>query len=139
MNKIILVTGSREFTNKEMLEGRLRDAIGNETDYQVVVGDARGADQLTRAFIPKTHRKVFRADWTQHAKGAGHARNQTMVDYVMTQDAANVVCLAFFVRDQENRGTWNCVMRANKAGIHVRHYWQEPVVLSAPVRQVKGI
>lgn len=120
MNKqyVILVTGSRDWTDKEhmadFIELHLRT---NWVSDQVVIrhGGARGADQLAgelaREFgaIEDPH-PVSAEEWRK-SRGAGHARNARMV--AMGAD----VCIGFPMPG--SKGTWDCLKRAVDAGIPV--------------------
>lgn len=125
----ILVTGSRDWSDPEAVYGALnatlREAwLAGCTRVIVVHGGARGADRHAGEWTRFPHHyadvpvieEVHPADWNRHGKAAGHIRNQEMVDL----DAH--VCLAFFLRSALNRGTQDCVRRAEKAGIPVRRY-----------------
>lgn len=106
--KRILVTGSRDFREKEVL----REALILYGPGLVIEGRAKGADLLARQVAselgwPKG--ESHPADWTRHGLKAGNLRNQEMVD--LGAD----VCLAFPLRG--SRGTWDCAARALRARI----------------------
>ena len=48
----------------------------------LVTGDAAGADEIARSWAKsrKMPCRVFYADWERYGKGAGHIRNQEMLD-----------------------------------------------------------
>lgn len=134
----VLITGSRRWTDRSAIALAVSDylrergtSIGRAYPFPVVVhGGAKGADALADAvarswgWTPEVHP----ADWSTCAEDcdhglnihgnriycplAGHRRNQRMVD--LGAD----VCLAFPTHD--SRGTWDCVRRAEAAGIPVR-------------------
>lgn len=54
------------------------------------------------------------ADWNKHGRAAGNIRNTEMV-----RTGAHI-CLAF--PGPKSTGTWDCLTKAGKAGIHVRIY-----------------
>lgn len=113
----ILVTGSRNWTDREVIRKALRDAgqaAGRHPQGVVVVhGGARGADtiagELAREFGCMV--EVHPAEWTRYGKAAGHRRNAKMVV------AGADVCLAFPLG--ESRGTRGCMRLAEAAGIPV--------------------
>lgn len=110
----ILVTGSREWKDLPAVSrelGAIRKRVGMDRSIVVVHGAADGLD-ITAAFAatvlhmtPEPHP----ADWGTHGKGAGPIRNQAMVD--LGAD----ICLAFPL--PRSVGTWDCIRRANAAGI----------------------
>lgn len=116
----ILVTGSREWTDRAMIEEALISLTRGLSWHKVTVihGGARGADliadQVAHDFDMQV--EVHPADWEMHGKAAGPIRNQEMVD------AGADVCVAFFHPDAQNRGTSDCAARAAKAGIPVKRY-----------------
>jgi hypothetical protein len=57
------------------------------------------------------------ADWST-GRGAGPARNTWMVMQCEEGD----VCLAFYQDGEQNRGTDNCALAAELAGLEVRRY-----------------
>lgn len=113
----ILVTGSRTFADAAALREALVDAAhkyaGGGPATLVSGGCPSGADHLAETFwhemgLPV---EVHRADWGAHGRAAGPRRNQQMVDL------GAAVCVAFPTAD--SRGTWDCVRRAEAAGIPV--------------------
>lgn len=119
----ILVTGSRKWTDRDVIRAALLDALGTYTTIGqpvLVHGGARGADALAHV---EWHRlmsqhpgwladpEVHRADWDRYGKAAGHRRNAEMVT------AGATVCLAFPLG--ESRGTRGCMALAERAGIPV--------------------
>lgn len=133
----ILVTGSRDWADPALIASWLAGQAGDETDVVVVHGgcpdgaDAQ-AEQAARILgyrtephpadwegpcrppaCPPLHRRR-RKDGTDYCPAAGPYRNQEMAD------AGAGLCLAFFWPGAQNRGTADCVRRAQKAGIPVR-------------------
>lgn len=127
----ILVTGSREWDDEVVLHEILDDMLMRFGERIVIVhgacypkaDEATGgrpkvsADYLAHLWcvacsVPE---EPHPADWYPNGKldkGAGPARNQVMVDL------GAKVCLAF--PTAKSRGTWDCIKRANRAGIPVR-------------------
>ena len=119
--KRILVTGSRELTDEQLVCRALYDhGIGR---FTIVVGDCpTGADLFARNYssIYGLPIEVFQADWDAFGKAAGPKRNQAMVD-----SGANM-CLAFIKVGAGNRGTLNCAGQARAAGVQVITYTEGP-------------
>jgi hypothetical protein len=124
----ILVTGSREWTDRHALEQALWSAACElrghfaEQTFVIVHGDCpTGADRMardwatgrvTRSSLMRFTHEAHPADWDAKGKAAGPLRNQRMVD--LGAD----LCLAF--PTARSVGTWDCIKRANRAGIPVR-------------------
>lgn len=131
----ILITGSRNWSNTNAIVSAFAVVIPGSlrrpnVEVVVVHGDAPGADTLAGriaeqwGFDVESHPAQWDRNCDQscyhptrmkdgkpYCPVAGHLRNQHMVD--LGAD----VCLAFPTRD--SRGTWDCVRRAEKAGIPV--------------------
>lgn len=107
----VLVCGSRDFNDYETLEKEL-----NGYDItEVIEGEARGADKLSRVYAE--HRgipvKGYPADWTLFGRRAGPIRNRQM----LTEGKPD--CVVAF-RGPNSRGTQNMIDQATKAGVPVR-------------------
>lgn len=116
--KRILVTGSRDWTDEGGILIAIIEALhtlGHVRDEEVVIvhGAARGADTLAGIETVQCGFRVeaHPADWRAHGKAAGPIRNAEMVRL------GAHVCLAFPQRGSV--GTWDCVRRAEAAGIPV--------------------
>ena len=113
----ILITGSREWTDREAIRRALIEAGQSAGVHPqavtVVHGGARGADRIAAELAREfgCNVEVHVADWDQHGKAAGHRRNAEMVA------ASADVCLAFPMG--ESRGTRGCMRLAEQAGIPV--------------------
>lgn len=119
----LLITGSRYFTRASLMEKALEFAVhGLGWDLTIVQGEALGADTLARrtALLMGLKVESHPADWTI-GKHAGHVRNSKMVS------AGADLCMAFYVQNIESRGTDNCVVKAEAAGITVIKYTQKMV------------
>lgn len=134
----ILVTGSRDFTHHGVVRGYLECAVDDHQSVcdcgQITVvhgGCPRGADLHADRIARATGWgvEVHPADWSL-GRGAGHIRNQRMVDL-----GAHLV-LAFFAEGAANRGTADCVARATAAGIPVQRYPRPESVPPVPTMRV---
>lgn len=126
----ILITGSREISQRDTVAKALASAwvgLGSHPDTVVCHGDARGADRLSGAvardnpgrLVEERHPANWRPNGVDLDRGAGHKRNQEMVS------AGADICLAFFKVGAGNRGTQDCVKKAEKAGIPVIVTWEQ--------------
>lgn len=112
----VLVTGSRSWTDTETIRRNLIGATGHLDALRAVVvidGAAKGADSIAYAEAVRHRWGTERhpADWIIHGDAAGPLRNTHMVS--LGAD----VCLAFPLSGSV--GTWDCVRKANAAGIRV--------------------
>lgn len=123
----ILVTGSREWDNRDLLRNALEGArlYG---ELSVIVGDCpTGADEMTREWcadfgVPFA---VYVADWDTHGKAAGPIRNRVMVaDLVESAFTCldTAYCLAFYKEGAGNRGTRHCSEYAESRGVAVQRF-----------------
>lgn len=113
----LLVTGSRHWDDVQWVEDALTRY--RRRHLTLVYGKARGLDDIASAIWIGWGEKTSAhpARWSLHGKRAGGIRNQEMVDL-----GGFVACLAFPLAG--SKGTWDCVRRAEAAGI--------PVVFPAP-------
>lgn len=110
------MTGSRTWDDHETIRRALEDVA--EPGIELIVGDARGADQIAATVATELGWDVyvFGADWDRHGRAAGPIRNREMLD---TQPD---VVLAF-QRDR-SKGTQDTVDEATRRGIEVRIWSQ---------------
>jgi YspA, cpYpsA-related SLOG family len=114
----VVVTGGRHFDDAEVIREALTDLLKAHisTGLVVHVGDATGADTITRALcaklgIPYT---VHYADWQKYGRAAGPMRNRAMLD------AANPDLVLAFPGEDESRGTRDCIRAAEAKNIPVQ-------------------
>ena len=109
----VIIAGSRNFNDFELLEKKMLYFLQNKKDIVVLCGGARGADDLGRQFAEKHGFMVemFPAEWKKHGKRAGVVRNRQMA-------AAADACVCFW--DGSSRGTANMIEEAKRAGIPLR-------------------
>lgn len=121
----VIITGSRHTTEKQnafivrTVAHETEAARGRREEVTIIDGDCPygGADTACRAWIhvtPFTRSERHPAQWHVHGRSAGPIRNQAMVD------SGADLCLAFPAID--SRGTWDCVRRAQSAGIPTKIY-----------------
>ena len=121
MTARILMTGSRDWTDRDAVVRALSDATKNLTlPITLVHGAARGADSLAAAQWLKWHQQWpaeyaapegHPAAWREHGKRAGHLRNAHMVS--LGADILVTFALPTSV------GTFDCADKARAAGIPV--------------------
>lgn len=109
----IIVAGSREFEDYEMLKNKLDKLLINQKEIQIVSGGCRGADELGERYAKEKGYsiKVFKADWNKYGKKAGPLRNRQMAEY-----ADGLV--AFY--KEGSRGTKNMIEEATEKKLKIR-------------------
>ncbi len=112
----VLVCGSREFTDRGLLEGKLNEVRGrlDGGTMRVVHGDAAGADRMAAAWAERHGIGVdaYPADFEQDGRSAGYRRNERML-----KDGDPHVVVAF--PQGSARGTNHMMEIAAGAGIPV--------------------
>jgi hypothetical protein len=108
---MVLVCGSRDWTDEETIAARLADLAGEQ--WTVMHGAARGADTIA-AYVAVLYGfdvKAYPADWERHGRAAGVLRNLQMLE-----EEPGLV-LAFQL--DGSRGTQHTIDEARKRGIPV--------------------
>ncbi len=118
----LLVTGSREWADRDLLERTLREWAGEHRRVTVVHGAAWGADELAD-WVAREH------GWTVEAYPADDFHHPTLRNAHMVSLGADR-CLAF--PTASSSGTWDCTRRAKAAGIVVT-VTREPSAARPPV------
>lgn len=81
----IIVAGSRDFNDYQLLHNKLKYLTQNydNSQIEIVSGTARGADQLGERYAKQYNIKVtkFPADWERFGRSAGPKRNIQMAHY----------------------------------------------------------
>lgn len=110
----VIVCGSREFNNKELLYVKLDEVLAELDDIEIISGHAQGADRFAEEYAQERGLalKVFPADWKRYGKAARPIRNKEMLEYAMRADP---LIIAFW--DGKSKGTRNMISLANEAGI----------------------
>lgn len=114
--KVILVTGSRDWTNEAVIWSAMEAEYADGCTY--IVGDCpTGADAIAYEYWSTTLASTSSMDrhfanWAKHGRAAGPMRNQKMVD-----ERPDIV-LAF--NKDNSTGTADCVRRAQRLHIPVK-------------------
>lgn len=121
MSAIVIITGSRNWTDRETIVRALGKFAPDST--LVIHGAARGADTVAAAVAAELGFAVraFPADWKRHGRKAGPIRNGNMAGFAEVEankDDAEIVVLAFPLPG--SIGTWDMVRRADSIGWEVR-------------------
>lgn len=106
----LLICGDRDWSDWDAVE-----RVVEELKPDVVIqGDARGADTIAAEVAEALGIKVlsFPANWERYGRGAGHIRNQQMLDLGKPDRV-----VAFHANIDKSKGTKDMVARARKAGI----------------------
>jgi hypothetical protein len=110
---VLLVCGSRDFTNYKVISQKLTELVRQFKVTKVITGDCKGADTLASRFCWQTNipYQSFKADWAQYGKAAGPIRNRQMLD-----TKPNLV-VAFTDTWETSKGTKDTVLEAHRRGI----------------------
>lgn len=110
----VLVTGSRDLTDKDKVFATL-DRLHSQRPIELIVhGGQLGADTLANEWADarKVPVKVYPADWKSHGRGAGPKRNAEMLEKEMPHGV-----VAF---PEGGPGTRNMISQAQKVGVPVK-------------------
>ena len=109
----VIVAGSRDFSDYELLKSKLDSLLSNKNDIEIVSGTCKGADLLGERYGNENNYPInkFPADWKTFGKRAGPLRNKEMAD---NADAL----IAFW--DGTSRGTSGMIEIAKSNGLQVR-------------------
>lgn len=106
----VIVAGSRDFNDYEMLESKLMYylSVYKPIEIEIVSGSAKGADTLGERFAKEKgcHIKRFPAEWDVYGKSAGYRRNAEMAKYA---DACVV-----FMKKEGSKGSQHMIDLARK-------------------------
>lgn len=113
----ILICGSREWDNFEVIRNTFRELKIEGDKYTIIHGGCSGADSIA-GFIAKEMGckvQVFTADWKTYGKRAGPIRNQKMLDIGKPD-----MILAFHNKIETSKGTLDLISRAQNKGLQVK-------------------
>lgn len=141
MQHVLIVCGSRTWNDRRMIHMRLDKAEIEHSGLIVVEGGQHGADRIAGQWAARARARArgvgwlrINAEWTVHhpewcpgswcssrrsCVGAGHRRNQQMLEYALAAEAQSV--LAFkdnFDWSFTRGGTEDMVGRAKASGVH---------------------
>lgn len=109
----VLICGSRTWNNINAVRRYVRTL--NPTHDTIIHGGARGADSCAHVAAVEHGIEVraIPADWKRYGRGAGHIRNETMLD-----EKPDLV--VYFHADlTSSKGTKHMVKIAREAGVKV--------------------
>ena len=133
MNTRVLVCGSREWVDPEMIKEQI---LPLKPDL-LIHGGARGADTCAKVVAKelKIHQQIYLPDWHKHGLAAGPIRNQQMLD-----EGKPDMVLAFHDDIQNSKGTKDMVTRAAMAGLKVQLFSHlKPVATSEETKEKEPI
>jgi hypothetical protein len=113
----IIVAGSRDFNNYELLKETMDKIIGEETDITIISGCARGADKLGERYAEERKYKLelYPAEWDKFGRASGYIRNRSMA-------LNGEVCVVFW--DGQSKGTQHMINLSNEYNLktHIIKY-----------------
>ncbi len=105
MEFYLLIAGSRDFNNYQLLKEKCDYLLSNHTSdiIHIVSGGAKGADTLAERYAKEKgyEMHIFPAKWNEYGKSAGYRRNAEM-HYFISQ-YKNRGCVCFW--DGSSKGT----------------------------------
>lgn len=109
----IIIAGSRNFNDYNLLEQKVDFYIGENQDIEIISGTARGADKLGERYAINKELKLkrFPADWQKYGKKAGYLRNEEMAKYASH---------AIIFWDGKSKGTGHMIELCKKYNINYR-------------------
>lgn len=113
----ILVCGGRDYKDWDYFRGKVWEimdqTIGPRIPFEIISGEARGADRLAKKFAERHDLKYtgYPANWKEEGKKAGYLRNLRML-----KEGKPDLVIAF----PGGKGTANMVKIAKEANIEVR-------------------
>lgn len=123
MNELrVIIAGSREFNDYELLKKSAIDIITKKTMLpdltRIISGGARGADTLGERFANEMGLEISRfiPDWNGLGKRAGYVRNEQMAKFAVENNNDGML-IAFW--DGVSRGTKHMIDLAHKHGLEV--------------------
>jgi len=121
MTNRIVICGTRDFNDAQLLYSTIDALIKNAESSEIVTGGCRGADKIGECYAQNNNipLKVFPADWGKYGRAAGPIRNKQMLDYALKEKAT---VIAFW--DGKSRGTLNMIniAKKSKADVYVIKY-----------------
>lgn len=119
---IVVVTGSREWTDRMRLRDELETIHRRYTIDLLIEGDADGVDKFAGSWAAERGIPLAKMPYAvAYGKGGGPVRNGWMLalaNSVARDRADSVLVVAFPTKSSV--GTWNCVQQAKGLGIHIR-------------------
>ncbi|MEM9885207.1 MAG: DUF2493 domain-containing protein [Bacteroidota bacterium] len=105
----ILITGSRSYQNKELLEKTLTEMIGKEERVTIAHGGAKGADQLANQIARERgyETKVIKPNYEKYGSKAAPLKRNT--ELVKTADC---ILAAYGAGRDRKGGTWDTAQKA---------------------------
>lgn len=109
----LVVSGSRTFSDRDLLSSHLSSALGKQPGLVLVCGNGRGCDHMVRQWAAD-HRVpllVAPAHWASCGRAAGPVRNASMLSLAQG-------VLAF--PQSGSKGTANVIRQAQRMGLPLR-------------------
>lgn len=116
----VIVAGSREFDDYDLLRSKLDFFLSNKTDIRVVCGEAEGADQLGKQYAEANGYEVLSYPDQSSIYGA-------FAKYKRNREMARVADALVAFWDGKSKGTAQLIQVMKEAGkpIRIVYYKQE--------------
>ena len=129
--KAIIVTGSREWSDSEVVRDVLRDCGQDElcTEMLLIHGGALGVDHIAHKYARDSGWDVLEliAQWRIHGKAAGPIRNAQMVRIGCALRVCGWDVEVHAFPGPQSRGTWDMVRQCREVALEVEVHgpWAE--------------
>lgn len=143
MYDVVLVTGSRFFTDREFVEMLLIRHL--HPSGVLINGAQKGADNLSSdvAFLWNgVDIREFEANWKEKGAAAGPIRNQEMLKHLQKLSNGGMSCGVVAIHEtqdvhlQDRGGTRDMILRAMRAGFPVHSYSMQYLFIN-PIPQTE--
>lgn len=116
----VIVTGSRNFNDYDLLKATLDEKLGHVKFYEIVSGTASGADKLGEEYAAEKSLSVKKipADWKRFGRLAGYLRNKQMAEYAD---------MAFIFFDGKSKGALLMIDLAKENDLKTEVIMYEPM------------
>lgn len=132
MNNIghrVLICGDRNWNDFDSIRDVIQELKLKEGIQCIIEGEASGADSFARVAGESLGIPVLKypANWKEYGRGAGHIRNQQMLD-----EGKPTLVLAFHNNIRNSKGTRDMILKSLKKDIKTILYSQklESIILS---------
>ena len=124
MNLAIVVTGDRNWTDKDLVMDTLKQYTFDKYAKIVLInGDCRGLDKIAGQVGKELGFEVIGipAKWKLNGLMAGPIRNKEMIDRLVEykENGYQTIVIAFHDNLESSKGTKDCVKHALNAEMHV--------------------
>lgn len=119
MTEVILISGSRNYSDKNKIEGVI-NYYSNNSIVKIIHGDCSGADRIADEVGRKLNIEIkkYPAEWNKYGLRAGPLRNIKMIE-----ENPDITLALIFHEDLKNsKGTKHMISLLDKTNIYYEIY-----------------